>query len=91
MPALVADGGVAIALVGTVQVGVGERVQQEVGAIEAVDKRAVIVLDSVGVEQLASVVRVVPRVLQPNGQEVVVEAAVNELGIASWQTVSESS
>jgi len=51
----------------------------------------VIVIDSVGVEQLASIVRVVPRALQPNRQEVVVETAVNELGIAPWERVSESS
>jgi hypothetical protein len=45
--------------------------------------RTVVVVDRVGVHQLAGVVRIVACLLQPDREEVVIESAFNELGVSS--------
>lgn len=79
----VADGGVAVALEAGIEIHVGVRVEQEVGAVPAGWVGRVVVVGGVSVEQLAGVVGVVASLLQPQGEIGVVESLADELGIAA--------
>ncbi len=81
--ALVADGGRAVALVGRVEVVVSVGVEEEVGAVPAGGVGGVEVFGRVRVEELARVVGVVAGLLEPDGEVGVVEALVDELGVAA--------
>ena len=84
-------GGVAIALVGGVVVGVGVRVEKEVGAVEALGKRLIVGAEAVGVHELSGVIGVVAGILEPHGEPIVIESLRNELGIPAYsQLVSPS-
>lgn len=85
----VGDGGVAVALVGGVEVVVGVRVEEEVGGVPAGWEGGVVVGGGVGVEELAGVEGVVAGVLEPDGEVVGVEALGDEFGVAAWDGVSE--
>lgn len=86
--ALVADWRIMVSLIGCVDVGVSVGVQKEVGAIEPINMRAVIVLDGVGVEEFPGVVGVITSFLEPDGQEVLVEPAIHEFWISTFWYVS---
>ena len=63
--ARVADGRVVVALEAGVEVHVRVRVQEKVGAVPAGGVGGVVVVGGVRVEELARVVRVVARLLEP--------------------------
>lgn len=77
----VADGLLAVARHLGVPVLVRVRVEQELGAVEAPGERLVVVVDGVEVPQLAHVVRLVPGVLHPQEEVVVVDALFHDLGV----------
>src|SRR6186713_2778978 len=53
---------------------------------KALDIGRMIVLDCVRIEQLASVVGIIPCLLQPHGQEVLIQTLAHELRVASiWR------
>lgn len=83
--ALVTYGGILVALIGGVEVGVGVGVEEEVGTIETIDVRAMVIVDCVCIEEFAGVVGVITGLLQPDGEEVVVEAPVDKLGISAYK------
>lgn len=72
-----------VALIRRVHVVVRVWIQDKIRRGEAGDMRTVVVADGVGIHQLAGVVRIVPCLLQPDGEEVVIEPAINELGVSS--------
>jgi hypothetical protein len=59
----------------------GIRVEEEIRAIETRNMRFIIIPDRVRIEQLASVIRVVSRILHPQRQPVLIIALRDELGI----------
>ena len=79
----VADRRVAVALEAGVEVHVCVRVQEEVGAVPAGGVGGVVVVGGVRVEELARVVRVVARLLEPKGEVGVVKPLTYKLGISA--------
>lgn len=75
--------GILVPLIGCVEVAVGEGVKEEVGGGPATGVRLVVVLNCVGVEELAGVVGVVSGFLEPDGEVIGVEPLREELGIAA--------
>ena len=53
--------------------------------IETLHVGIIVVVDSVCVEQLASVVGVVPCFLEPHGKIVLIESLADEFGVTTWQ------
>ena len=58
---------------------------EDIGAVETFDIRLVVVVRVKRVHQLADIVRLVAGLLHPDGEPVVVEAALDELGVAACQ------
>lgn len=79
--AVILDRWVAVARHPRGVVAVGPGVEQEVGAIEAARIGLVVVVLGVAVPQLADVVRVVPCVLHPQRQVVIVPARLYHLRV----------
>ena len=88
MLAGVGDGGVAVALVGGVEVVVGVGVEEKVRGVPAAGEGGVVVGGGVGVEELASVQGVVAGVLEPDREVGGVEALGDKFGVATWDSVS---
>lgn len=62
---------------------IGIRVKQEVGTIEALRIRRVVILLRVGIPEFTNIVRVVPCVLHPDRQVVVIPARLDDLGVTT--------
>ena len=77
-----------VSLVRRVPVGIGMGIEEEVGAIEAVHKGCVVGSDAVRVEQFPRVEGIVTGGLQPNGEEVFVEALGNEFGVSAYAALA---
>lgn len=77
-----------VSLVCRIPVGICVGVEEEVGAIETVHKGRVIGSDTVRVEQLPRVVGIVTGGLQPNGEEVFVEALSDEFGVSAYAALA---
>lgn len=80
---LVADRWFVVALICRVEVAVRVGIQQEIGPGETRDMRAIVVVHCVGVEELASIIGIVARFLEPDGEEVGVKSTLHELGVAT--------
>ena len=81
--AFIANRWVAVALKRRVEVRVGVGIKEEVGAIPAGYVRGVVVIDGVGIEELAGIVGVIASSLEPDGQIGVVEALTDEFRIST--------
>lgn len=77
-----------VSLICRVQVRVCIRIEQEVRSIKSGDMGRVVIVDSVSVEELSRVIRVVPGLLQPDGKEVGIESLLDEFRITSCCLVS---
>lgn len=63
-------------------------IEEKVGAIEAVHKGCVVGSDAVRVEQFPRVESIVTGGLQPNGEEVLVEALGDEFGVSAYAALA---
>lgn len=83
MPSFITHGGFSMSLVGRVHVGIRVWIHEEIGAIKTIDMGAVVVVNGVSIEELAGVVSVIARFLEPDGQEVIVESPIYKLGVTA--------
>jgi hypothetical protein len=83
MPSFITHGGFSMSLVGRIHVRIGIWIHEEIGTIEAIDMGAVVVVNGVSIEELAGVVSVIARFLEPNGQEVIVESPIYKFGVTA--------
>ena len=72
-----------MSLIGGVHVRIGIWIHEEIGSIKAIDMRAVIILDRVSIEELASIVGVIACFLEPDRQEIIVKAPFHKFGIST--------
>lgn len=77
-----------VSLVRRVPVGIGMGVEEKIGAIEAVHKRCVVGSDAMRVEQFPRVEGIVTGGLQPNGEEVFVEALGDKFGVSAYTALA---
>ena len=81
---LMADRWVSVALPGAVEIFVGVRIQEEIRARESRRIRCMMILDCMCLEKLASVVRIIPSVLEPYGEISLVQTLAHEFWVASY-------
>ena len=85
MLSLVADRRVMISLVSGVQINVGKGIQKEVRLRPSFHVRFVVIIDLVGIEQLAGIVCVVTSLLQPHREVLIVQSLTEEFRITTYQ------
>lgn len=83
MFALMADGWFMVSLVSRIEVRISIRIEKEIGSVESIDVRAVVVVHGMCVEHFAGVICIIARPLQPKWEKIIVEAAIDEFGIST--------
>jgi hypothetical protein len=72
-----------MSLISRVHIRICPWIHEEIGAIESIHMGAVIVVDSVRIEEFAGVVGVIAGFLKPDRQEIIVKPPINEFGVAT--------
>lgn len=73
-----------VALISGIQVGICVWIQHEIGPIESFYMGRVVVINTMPIHEFPYVVGVVSSALEPDGEEIIIEASFNELGISTY-------
>jgi hypothetical protein len=83
MASFIAHGSLFMSLIGGVHVRIGIWIHEEIGSIKAIDMGTVIILDRVSIEELARVVGVIARFLEPDRQKIIVKSPFHKFGVST--------